>query len=201
MSADNSTKIDLSVHAIPPDADWNDKNFFDAYINKLCDSKIGWGGYLENREFYKRSAVFSGEETHRNIHLGVDLWMPENTPVYAIEKGEVYGFAYNDNPADYGHTIIVKHEVENSSFFSLYGHLSSWNFDKLQVGKPIAKGQKIAELGGYHENGNWPPHLHFQLITDMHSLKSDFPGVCFEWQQPYFEEVCPNPTPFILAVD
>ena len=45
-------------------------------------------------------------------------------------------------------------------------------------GKNIEGGEKIAEFGNYPINGNWSPHLHFQVITDMLGKRGDFPGVC-----------------------
>ena len=31
------------------------------------------------------------------------------------------------------------------------------------IGNIIAKGEQIAEIGSQYENGNWAPHLHFQV--------------------------------------
>ncbi|MFN3917113.1 MAG: peptidoglycan DD-metalloendopeptidase family protein [Flavobacteriales bacterium] len=189
----NSRNIVLSKDSVPADADWNDMVFFQNYINTFCNSKIGWGGYLENRVFYLRSEVFLGEHTHRNIHLGIDIWTESNTPIYAIYDGEIYGFANNSSMGDYGYTIILKHSIDDDVFYSLYGHLSSFNFNKLKVGMPVKKGELIAKIGEYAENGNWPSHLHFQIMTSMFELRADFPGVCFDWQKPFFETVCLNP--------
>ena len=32
-------------------------------------------------------------------------------------------------------------------------------------------------MGDFPINGNWPPHLHFQIILDLLDKKGDFPGV------------------------
>jgi murein DD-endopeptidase MepM/ murein hydrolase activator NlpD len=193
LTEENSRNIVLSNDSVPVSADWNNKNFFQKYIDVLCGSKIGWGGYLENRAFYRRSEVFSGEETHRNIHLGIDVWTEANTPLYAIYDGEIYGFANNFAMGDYGYTIILRHTVRDVVFYSLYGHLSEFNFSKLKTGMLVKKGDLIAKIGTYTENGNWPPHLHFQIMTSMFALMTDFPGVCFDWQKPFFETICLNP--------
>ena len=37
--------------------------------------------------------------------------------------------------------------------------------------------QNIAEIGPRPVNGNWTPHLHFQLIQDMQDYHGDYPGV------------------------
>ena len=42
----------------------------------------------------------------------------------------------------------------------------------------IGAGKEFAEFGDWEENGNWPPHLHFQIILDIAQEQSDYPGVC-----------------------
>jgi peptidoglycan LD-endopeptidase LytH len=43
------------------------------------------------------------------------------------------------------------------------------------------------------ENGNWPPHLHFQLIADMEGWKGDYPGVCKYSEREKWLGNCPDP--------
>ena len=57
----------------------------------------------------------------------------------------------------------------------------------------IEAGEKLAEIGPYPENGDWPPHLHFQLMTDMLGFEGDFPGVCAVYDRAKFLALCPNP--------
>jgi peptidoglycan LD-endopeptidase LytH len=63
----------------------------------------------------------------------------------------------------------------------------------LKAGQPVAAGAVFAQVGPYPENGDWPPHLHFQLITDLLGLQGDFPGVCSPQQQEKFARICLNP--------
>jgi hypothetical protein len=63
----------------------------------------------------------------------------------------------------------------------------------LYEGKPIKAGKIIAQVGPYPENGDWPPHLHVQLMTDMLGRKGDFPGVCSVTDREHFLTICPNP--------
>ena len=46
------------------------------------------------------------------------------------------------------------------------------------MGQFITRGEKFAHFGPWEENGNWPPHLHFQIILDMGIWEGDYPGVC-----------------------
>lgn len=62
----------------------------------------------------------------------------------------------------------------------------------LQITK-INKGEKFAEIGNEKENGNWPPYLHFQVISDMFGKEFDFPGVSSLKNKSEFLELCPNP--------
>jgi hypothetical protein len=48
----------------------------------------------------------------------------------------------------------------------------------MNEGERISKGDVFAEFGIPAENGQWPPHLHFQIIVDIGEYKGDYPGVC-----------------------
>jgi len=139
------------------------------------------GGYAEHRAIYEFSKVFDGSmpgDEPRRLHLGTDIWGKPHTAVMAPAEGIVHSFAFNDAPGDYGATIVLSHSVEGHSFYTLYGHLSLNSIKNLQEGDRVHKGDVFAEFGIPSENGQWPPHLHFQLIQDIGSWKGDYPGVC-----------------------
>lgn len=179
-----------------------DIDLFTAYINSCLQvntgtkgTVFGIGGYNEHRTVYSRSKVFdsaAGEEPRR-LHLGIDIWGKSGTAVYAPLDGIVHSFAFNDRYGDYGATIILYHETDYFSFHSLYGHLSLKDLQGLTEGKQVAAGEAFAHFGAPHENGYWPPHLHFQLILDMQGMKGDYPGVCkFSEREKYLAN-CPDP--------
>ena len=60
-----------------------------------------------------------------------------------------------------------------------YGHLSRESLIGLEVGRTIKAGDRIASLGGQHENGGWAPHLHLQLSINE-PAHHDLPGVVDE---------------------
>lgn len=156
-----------------------DTRLFTDYVNRTLrthGAKYGIGGYKENRTLYRRSELFAGEEA-RSLHLGVDIWGPAGTPVYAALGGRVHSFAYNDNFGDYGATIILLHQLDAITFHTLYGHLSLADLARYQEGQYITRGQVVGHFGEPAENGNWPPHLHFQIIHELFT-KGDYPGVC-----------------------
>jgi len=154
-----------------------------------CD--IAVGGYFEDRLIYKKSEHFGGNNLNsRTIHLGTDVWCSAGTPIFAPCKSKIHSFRDNNNFGDYGPTIILEHELSGKTFFSLYGHLSRKSLENLQIGQSFDAGQKFAEIGNENENGNWPPHLHFQIITEMQNYFGDFPGVCSKLEKDKYQKIC-----------
>ncbi|GAB4034816.1 peptidoglycan DD-metalloendopeptidase family protein [Spirosoma gilvum] len=162
---------------------------------KAAGAQVGVGGYNEHRVIYRRSPHFNDAETEpREIHLGIDLWAEAGTPIFAPLAGIVHSFQDNAHFGDYGPTIILEHQATASpSRYSLYGHLTRQSLEGLYEGKVFNVGDKLGEIGPYPENGDWPPHLHFQLMTDMLGMKGDFPGVCSVADRVKFLAICPNP--------
>ena len=60
---------------------------------------------------------------------------------------------------------------------------------------PFAREAVIARIGTTAENGGWPPHLHFQLITDLLDRHGDFPGVADPGRAPRVAESRTGPEP------
>ncbi|HMU08605.1 MAG TPA: peptidoglycan DD-metalloendopeptidase family protein [Ferruginibacter sp.] len=172
-----------------------DTALFTAYVDarlKNTGAKFGIGGYNENRTIYRRSKLFSGEE-ERTLHLGIDIWGPAGTPVYAAFGGMVHSFAFNNDFGDYGATIILLHQLETVAFYTLYGHLSLKDISVLKQGAYITRGEVIGHFGEPNENGNWPPHLHFQVIHDIELKEGDYPGVCSLSEKAKYLKNCPDP--------
>ncbi|MFT3979716.1 MAG: peptidoglycan DD-metalloendopeptidase family protein [Ferruginibacter sp.] len=160
------------------------------------NATYGIGGYNEDRVLYRRSELFGGEEA-RSIHLGIDIWGPAGTSVYAPLGGMVHSYAFNDQFGDYGATIILLHQLETISFYTLYGHLSLGDLSKVQAGAYISRGQVVGHFGRPEENGHWPPHLHFQVIEDLQLKEGDYPGVCKPSEAAYYLMNCPDPAPLL----
>lgn len=129
----------------------------------------------------------------RRLHLGIDVWGAAGTPVYAPMGGMIHSFAFNNHFGDYGATLILLHQLDGLPFYTLYGHLSLRDIDSISTGQYVNRGQEIAHFGLPHENGHWPPHLHFQLIMDMGLYEGDYPGVCRYSEREYYLNNCPDP--------
>ncbi len=169
--------------------DFADPVASEEYIkSKLDNYRIsGIGRYNEDRIIYRQSLSLT-----RSVHLGMDVFVTPGTPVFAPLTGKVHSFQDNDARGDYGPTIILEHQIEGCTFYTLYGHLTRDSLN-LEVGQVISQGEEFASIGNYPVNGNWPPHLHFQIITDMLGRSGDFPGVCALSEREYWLSICPDP--------
>ncbi len=156
------------------------------------------GGYLEQRDLYQ-SDLFTRDQTSiRDIHLGVDIWGTQDSLIFAPIDGVIHSFAFNNLPLDYGYTLILKHGIGSSEFYTLYGHLGRKYFESWKVGAQIKSGDPIGTLGAKAENGGWLPHLHFQVIFDMQGNQGDYAGVCSRANLPFYQKNCPDPRPLII---
>ncbi len=194
--------MDLSVGSLDLGAQENFVNVkkFESRIAELLDNEkanFGIGGYLEPRPFYTtedyQSEGNNGAQW-KTIHLGVDVWGKGGTPVFAPLDAVVESVQNNNHDRDYGPTLILRHEVNvDLTFFTLYGHLSLEVLKEFKAGDEIKKGQQIASIGEPPSNGNWPPHLHFQILLDTLNIKGDFPGAIFPHEVNVWKSICPDP--------
>jgi peptidoglycan LD-endopeptidase LytH len=163
---------------------FDDTEKFSEYVEDILEdagATYGIGGYGELRTVYSRSKIFDSADVYeepRRLHLGTDIWGKAGTPVFAPLGGMIHSFAFNDHYGDYGATLILSHQLDGFSFYTLYGHLALANIEKATEGQYVSRGQQIASFGLPKENGHWPPHLHFQVILDMGYKEGDYPGVC-----------------------
>lgn len=202
LNAENALLLDFTAsNVMLRSVDLSDTPSFDLFVFQQLssDGKIfGHGGYLEKRDIYRRSEVFAtAQEDFRNIHLGIDIWTAAGSPVFAPLDGKVHSFQDNEGFGNYGPTIILEHQVEGQLFYSLYGHLRQVDLRGLEVGQVIRAGEIFCRVGTYPENGDWPPHLHFQLIWDLGEYWGDYPGVAAEKDLDYYRQNCPDPAPLL----
>ncbi len=183
---------------------YNDTDLFSKYIDlqrKNSNATYLIGGYRERREMYRRSKLFDKslanevetKDEPRSLHLGTDIWGEAGTKIFAPLGGMVESFAFNNHYGDYGATIILQHQLETVNFYTLYGHLSLDDISRLRKGQFISRGEPFAHFGVPEENGNWPPHLHFQLILDMNNYEGDYPGVCKMSEAEKYLQNSPDP--------
>ncbi len=164
---------------------------------RAANAAAGIGRYNEARLVYT-SELFQSESNDgpewRTVHLGLDIFMEPGSPVFAPLDATVHSFHINAGPLDYGPTIILQHSpVAGVTFYTLYGHLSADSLDNLREGMDVKQGACIAKIGNAAVNGGWPPHLHFQIISDLMGRSGDFPGVARPSERAIWLSVSPDP--------
>ncbi len=173
-----------------------DSGKFSRWVNAKLTThgcRYGIGGYMEHRTIYAHTPLFNAADEPRRLHLGIDIWAEAGTPVYSPLEGKVHSFQDNAGPGDYGPTIILQHDLDGLTLYSLYGHLSRQSLDGLSAGQEVSKDQQIGGLGNSTENGHWPPHLHFQLMLNVDGNFGDYPGVGRFSQKEKFLQNIPDP--------
>ena len=171
----------------------------DTFMNiEEAGAFAGIGRYDEPRIVYTTPAYElegnNGPEM-RTIHIGIDIFLPPGSPLYAPLDGIIHTITDNAGPKEYGPLIILQHKIEeeNLIFYTLYGHNSRACLNWHKEGDIVKKGDKIAEIGDYPENGGWVPHVHFQIMSDLLGYRNDYPGVALASQRKVWLSICPDP--------
>ncbi len=87
---------------------------------------------------------------------GIDIAVPEGTPVKAAENGVV--IYAGDGLKDFGNTVLVRHE---NGLVTVYGHASEL---EVKRGEKVKRGQEIARSG--MSGTTDAPKLHFEVRKD-----------------------------------
>lgn len=123
----------------------------------------------ELSDAYSMGHLGSYEQIHDGTgsHPGVDIRVPEGTPIIAIANGIVEQVREDD--AGFGKLIVIRHPhapdpldpAKTTVLHSIYAHLSA---QLVSEGQVVQKGEKIGLSGstGYVTG----PHLHFQIDRD-----------------------------------
>ncbi len=165
-----------------------------------ANAAIGIGRFDEVRWWYTgddfRVPVDDVDEW-RTVHLGIDLFAAEGTPVHCPLPGRVTSVRDHADRLDYGPTVIVEHELSDDQgplrFWSLFGHLSPETLETTQEGQSVGAGERIGTIGAPPRNGGWAPHLHVQIFLDPLGFEGTFPGVAAPSQRETWLSVSPDP--------
>lgn len=166
-----------------------------------ANTSFALGRWGERRALYRSEHFTSGNEA-RTVHLGVDVFCAARMRIRAPLDGVVDILANNSRPLDYGPMVILKHTAPSGHpFWTVYGHLGQECLKELRAGMPVGAGEYFATVGAPPDNGNWPPHLHFQVALDLLELGRDFPGVAAVSEQARWLRLSPNPACFFPDID
>lgn len=114
-------------------------------------------------------------------HTGIDYRSSETDPyVYASNRGKVVRVEYvNWDDMGMGTNLILQHELASGGLiYTTYSHLSAIE-PGIEVGTVVAKGQRIATMGGSGngESNYWPIHLHFEVKDAAVTHNPSGPGI------------------------
>ena len=101
------------------------------------------------------------------LHAGIDIGMPVETPLLALENGKVIYSKLNGGGVTrgYGYYIVIQYD---NGLYSLYGHLKQ--LSKYRPGDRVKKGQIIAYSGN---TGNTTgPHVHVEIHEHEFNFRS-----------------------------
>ena len=116
----------------------NTNTFFHWPVQGKISSGFGW-----------RIDPFTGK---RAWHAGIDLAVPEGTPVEACWPGKV---VFAGEKGGYGKVVILEHK---NGYHTVYGHNAKI---LVQEGEFVSGGQRIALSGNTGRSTG--PHLHFEV--------------------------------------
>jgi 4-aminobutyrate aminotransferase-like enzyme len=126
--------------------------------------------------------------------------MPAGTEVFAPLDGVIEVFNNNSTHLDYGPVVILRHKTDTGiNFWTLYGHLSIDSMPNWKIGKEIKAGELVGRMGKEEENVGWPPHTHFQLLTDLCGMGIDIYGVAPRDEVALWRGISLNPN-LILSI-
>lgn len=101
-------------------------------------------------------------------HYGLDIAVPEGTPVYAVANGTVLSRNYWSGT---GYALYVIHMVNGEKYTSVYEHLSSYNSN---AGDNVTKDTVIAYSGNTGQSTG--PHLHIGMLTGWAGVEYSYWG-------------------------
>jgi murein DD-endopeptidase MepM/ murein hydrolase activator NlpD len=103
--------------------------------------------------FGRRISPFTGEPA---MHRGVDISVPENTPMVASANGVVIRAGWDGG---LGNAIKIDHGF---GYATMYGHLAKV---QVRVGQRVKRGQVIGLVGSTGLSTG--PHLHYEVVVNL----------------------------------
>jgi 4-aminobutyrate aminotransferase-like enzyme/Ser/Thr protein kinase RdoA (MazF antagonist) len=194
------TTIDLGVEALAAaGVDPDDLAALSGYVFGRMEergARYGIGRYRERRPINGGPQFLLASGDRRDLHLGIDIYVPPGEQIFAPLAGTVTGIE-DRGPGDYGPVVLLAHATDDprpgTPFWTLYGHLDREVLGRLAIGQRVAPGELVGRVGSPAENGGWPPHLHVQLLT--HTLEEGCAvfGVAAAGALDVWESVSPDP--------
>jgi murein DD-endopeptidase MepM/ murein hydrolase activator NlpD len=132
-----------------------------AEIHRAAGAEWSFGGYLEDRRHLLAGSYL--EATGNFLHLGIDVHVPEGTPVVAGVPARVLLVDDDQDPnGGWGPRVFLHRALQQGDdMVGVFAHLRA---PRCRPGDVLGPTDVFAEVGGPPFNGNWHPHLHLQLL-------------------------------------
>ena len=128
------------------------------------------------------------------LHLGLDLFVPAGTHVYAPFDGTVFALTSEGAPVANSPAVLLRHEsAAGHTFCTRFGGLSVAAVAALRPGQPVRRGEPFAAVGPRRSGDPLPPHLHLQLIADDLDLGAAFPSFVSASGRDFWRQLSPDP--------
>lgn len=104
-------------------------------------------------------SILNGHWTVDGGHQGIDILGPVGTPVLAPASGKVAASWFGPM---YGHQILIDHGIDSDGMH-LRTRLVHLSRRGVKAGDPVARGQRIGDLGRTGLLAGGLPHLHYEI--------------------------------------
>ncbi|MCL2591949.1 MAG: peptidoglycan DD-metalloendopeptidase family protein [Defluviitaleaceae bacterium] len=150
---------------------------FEQYQELLGLAQIGANPFGENVNWLTGVSSVYGYRImneSKELHNGIDIGCPVNTPLFAIDDGVVTAVGYNSSRGHYIEYQIITEGLGDITV--TYMHLNS---SLVSIGEPISSGQQIALSG--NTGCSTGPHLHLEMSLNGKFINPlfllEFPGL------------------------
>ena len=123
--------------------------------------------------FSRNPERVGGKVIETKFHEGIDISPVRRDAagepldeVRAIERGRVVHVSRSERDSNYGHYIVVRHEVEGAPVYTVYAHMATVD---VEAGQSVAQGARLGRLG-YTGAGidKRRAHLHLETAVLWH---------------------------------
>lgn len=172
----------------------------DAWVQKIAaEHQVDYtfGGWLEDRAHLWRGHYLPAGP---QAHLGTDYNVPAGVRVASPFDGEIIYIGRDGSWGGWGGVLVFKLSeppVKGADYLYL-GHLA-WD-DTVRLHQKVKAGETAGFIGEPHQNGQWFPHLHVQLVSEakMQATKGEPLNVDGYMPPPVPPTDFPDARPFIL---
>ncbi len=173
----------------------NDKIIVFETAIKNENIKPGFYNPIDSNHYWVRQSFNSPLKINNQYlqHAGIDMSTKEAENVKSIYAGEIENIILTgDNDFGFGNTVIVKHQIDEQTVYSLYAHLETVDKNIL-IGQKINGGTILGKTGasGYGCQNYWrlesdgcnasdylDRHLHLEIKTKPVLINSEGNNDC-----------------------